>query len=213
MKPSSLASDQADSDSGDHDRDGFLDDACDDTHKAEHQDADKDCYPEIGEKSRKHSRKHSRKNSGNEAQSPRNAAMNLLARREHSLTELQRKLARRFDRHELDAALTKLSDENLQCDQRFAQSFTRERMLRGIGPLRVEAELRQRGVQGQIIDQVLAFVPDEEGLSWRLVAEGVLQRKFGDEPPVDVASKAKRLRFLAYRGFGEESAGLVPDVT
>ncbi|EED33477.1 regulatory protein RecX [gamma proteobacterium NOR5-3] len=138
--------------------------------------------------------------------------MNLLARREHSLTELKRKLSQRFDTEELDAALEKLAEENLQSDERFAQSFTRERMLRGVGPLRIESELRQRGVQSVFIDQALVAVPQEERTTWREVAQYVLQRKFGDAPPIDLSDKARRLRFLGYRGFGEESAGLVPDV-
>lgn len=138
--------------------------------------------------------------------------MNLLARREHSLTELKRKLSQRFDTEELDAALEKLAEENLQSDERFAQSFTRERMLRGVGPLRIESELRQRGVQSVFIDQALVAVPQEERTTWREVAQDVLQRKFGDAAPEDLQDKARRLRFLGYRGFGEESAGLVPDV-
>ncbi|MDA8962331.1 recombination regulator RecX [Congregibacter sp.] len=138
--------------------------------------------------------------------------MNLLARREHSLTELKRKLSQRFDTEELDAALEKLAEENLQSDERFAQSFTRERMLRGVGPLRIESELRQRGVQSVFIDQALVAVPQEERTTWREVAQDVLQRKFGDAAPIDLSDKARRLRFLGYRGFGEESAGLVPDV-
>ncbi|WOJ94586.1 regulatory protein RecX [Congregibacter variabilis] len=138
--------------------------------------------------------------------------MNLLARREHSLAELKRKLGQRFDAEELDAALEKLAKENLQSDERFAQSFTRERMLRGVGPLRIESELRQRGVKHAYIDHALNCVPTEEGLSWREVARDVLQRKFGDAPPADLPDKARRLRFLGYRGFGEEAAGLVPDV-
>ncbi|MFT4767997.1 MAG: regulatory protein [Glaciecola sp.] len=138
--------------------------------------------------------------------------MNLLARREHSLAELQRKLGQRFEADELDAALERLAQEKLQSDERFARSFTRERMLRGVGPLRIESELRQRGVQRVFIDQALAAIPREEGVTWREVARDVLLRKFGDAPPADLPDKARRLRFLGYRGFGEESAGLVPDV-
>lgn len=153
------------------------------------------------------------KRSSQAIQSPRNAAMNLLARREHSLAELKRKLARRFESVELDLALQKLADENLQSDERFAQSYARERMLRGTGPLRIESELRQRGVDRRLIDEAIAIVPSEEGLTWRLVARDVLQRKFGDERPTDLSEKARRLRFLGYRGFGEEAADLVPDVS
>ena len=152
------------------------------------------------------------KRSPHAIQSPRNAAMNLLARREHSLAELTRKLGRRFESVELDIALQKLADENLQSDQRFAQTFTRERLLRGIGPLRIESELRQRGVERRYIDGAIALVPTEEGVTWRDVAKGVLQRKFGDDRPASLAEKSRRLRFLGYRGFGEETAGLVHDV-
>ncbi|WP_439107190.1 regulatory protein RecX [Congregibacter sp.] len=138
--------------------------------------------------------------------------MNLLARREHSLAELRTKLGRRFDRDELDVALHKLADENLQSDGRFAQAFTRERMLRGIGPLRIDSELRQRGVDRKLIEEAIAVTPSEEGITWRELAKDVLQRKFGNERPEDLAEKARRLRFLGYRGFGEEAADLVPDV-
>ncbi|WOJ95398.1 regulatory protein RecX [Congregibacter brevis] len=129
------------------------------------------------------------------------------------MAELKRKLARRFESAELDLALQKLAEENLQSDQRFAHSFTRERMLRGNGPIRIESELRQRGVDRRLIDEAIAIVPSEEGLTWRLVANDVLQRKFGDERPADLSDKARRLRFLGYRGFGEEAADLVPDVS
>lgn len=152
------------------------------------------------------------KHSSQVPQSPRNAAMNLLARREHSFLELQRKLGQRFDAEALDAALEKLARDNLQSDERFAQSFTRERMLRGVGPLRIESELRQRGVSRAFIDEALSAVPADAGVSWRDVARDVLQRKFGDMPPSDLPDKARRLRFLGYRGFGEESAGLVQDI-
>jgi regulatory protein len=144
-------------------------------------------------------------------QTPRNAAMDLLARREHSRSELQRKLGKRFETSDIDRALATLADENLQSDERFARSFTRDRMLRGIGPLRIEAELRQRGVDRQWIERALATVPDEEHMQWREIAQDVLQRKFGDGPPEDLKEKARRLRFLSYRGFGEEISGLMRD--
>lgn len=142
----------------------------------------------------------------------RNAAMDLLARREHSLFELNRKLGKRYDAGELDSALLKLAEEGLQSDERFALSFARERMLRGNGPMRIEAELRQRGVCSRFIDSALARVPDEEGVSWCETARAALERKFGDRQPIDLKDKARRQRFLAYRGFGEESAGLIGDV-
>lgn len=129
--------------------------------------------------------------------------MNLLARREHAFLELRRKLLRRFDADELDLALDRLREEGLQCDDRFARSFTRERMVRGYGPQRIEAELRQRGVARELGAEAIREVPEEEGETWHSLAETVLRRKFGDEPADTFEERARRARFLAYRGFRE----------
>ena len=140
--------------------------------------------------------------------SARNAAMNLLARREHSRLELKRKLARRFDPADVDDAIARLAEENLQSDARFAMSYTRERMLRGYGPLRIEHDLRQRGVHSQHIEAALNTVPREEGLCWLDVASAVQTRRFGAGPPATREEKAKRVRYLHYRGFTEMPGGL-----
>lgn len=140
--------------------------------------------------------------------------MDLLARREHSRAELVRKLGRRFaDRGALEEALDRLSDEGLQCDGRFAASFTRERMLRGQGPRRIAAELRQRGVQARQADQALQEVITESGETWETVAEGVLAKRYGsaDLTSLDAQERVRRLRFLYQRGFETDVFGPVLD--
>ena len=65
----------------------------------------------------------------------RRAALGLLARREHSRTELLRKLLRRFPeklaliKEELGA----LSEEGLQSDRRLAEVYVRSRAAQGRG--------------------------------------------------------------------------------
>ena len=57
------------------------------------------------------------------------AAMDFLARREHSRRELRQKLLRRFKAPELiDTQLNRLTEENLQSDSRYAGSFLRQRI-------------------------------------------------------------------------------------
>lgn len=138
--------------------------------------------------------------------SPRNAAMNLLARREHSYAELLRKLGSRFTREEIAEALDRLADEDLQSDERFARSYARQRMLNGYGPQRITAELRQRGVDAALSEETVARAPQEESTSWQVVAQAVALKKFGAEPASDAQEKARRLRFLNYRGFSGEHA-------
>lgn len=136
-----------------------------------------------------------------EAGDIRLAAMNLLARREHSLQELRRKLRRRFENHSLvEEQLQRLADESLQNDMRFTESFLHQRIRRGVGPLRLVSELRERGITED--DSRLAM--DAMAEDWSALAESVLKKKFGEDPPVDIRDKARRARFLQYRGFSSE---------
>lgn len=129
------------------------------------------------------------------------AAMNLLARREHSRRELRKKLLRRFDHADVvDAQIALLSQENLQSDERFACSYARMRAGRGFGPLRVRQEMRERGLSDQqILD---AFEALDE--SWFDLAAQAYRKKFGLAPAADLKERAKRVRFMQHRGFTSE---------
>lgn len=127
--------------------------------------------------------------------------MNLLARREHSVKELQDKLlAREYALDEIQPALQTLTQEGLQSDERFIESFIHARMGRGSGPTKIRAELRQRGVEGGLIDDYL----DERNEHWYEIAEEVRKKKFGNSMPTDYKEKIKQSRFLQYRGFTTE---------
>ena len=127
------------------------------------------------------------------------AAMDLLARREHSRRELKQKLKKRFDDEELvEEQLDRLSEENLQSDARYAESFLRQRINRGHGPMRIRQEMRQNGIS----DSEIATAMQEESPDWFALAEETYRRKFGELPPEDIKAKAKRSRFMQYRGFG-----------
>jgi regulatory protein len=131
----------------------------------------------------------------------RATAMNLLARREHSTQELRDKLLTRgFEDDEIVPALQTLSREGLLSDERFTESFIHSRMERGSGPVKIHAELRQRGVADEIITDWL----DERDRVWLERAESVRCKKFGSALPVDYKEKARQARFLQYRGFSAE---------
>ena len=137
--------------------------------------------------------------------------MNLLARREHSREELWQKLRKRYDEPELREAIDALAVENLQSDERFAAAYVRERMMRGFGPLKIVAELTQRGVSASIVSSTLDKVPRDEKTTWTQVAQDAYQRRFGEEPPYDLPDKARRLRFLNQRGFSGDQLNVVPE--
>lgn len=131
--------------------------------------------------------------------SPRRIAMDCLARREHSVEELRRKLAARdFTPDAIDATLARLEQEGLLSDERFAQAFVAARHRRGQGPIRVRGELSQRGVPAELIAVSL------DGVDWHGAARAAREKKFGPELPGEYAEKARQARFLQYRGFDAE---------
>ncbi len=129
------------------------------------------------------------------------AAMDLLARREHSRRELRQKLQKRFKDPELvEAQLDRLAEERLQSDSRYAESFLRQRLNRGHGPVRIRQEMRQKGITDDEIARAMA----EESADWSALAEETYRRKFGTLPPEDMREKARRSRFMQYRGFSPD---------
>ena len=141
-------------------------------------------------------------------QHPYDVAIRLLGRREHSLAELERKLAVRG--HMPDAVATtlaKLVAGGYQSDERFAESFIRSRLGRGQGVLKIRAGLRERGIDDDMAATLLDLGDDE----WRQMATSALYKRFGGSPPQNRAEWAKRARFLTGRGFPSDVASQVID--
>ena len=129
------------------------------------------------------------------------AAMNLLARREHSFKELCQKLGRRSgDSELLLGVLETLREQNLQSDARFAEGYVYHRSRRGYGPQRIRRELQERGIDRETLD--LAF--ETADVDWSSLAADVERRKFGDVLPDDARERARRQRFMFYRGFSRD---------
>jgi regulatory protein len=126
------------------------------------------------------------------------AAMDLLTGREYSRAELATKLNKRFDSHPaIDEVLVKISEEGLQSDKRFAEAFIRSRIYRGHGLARMRRDIRQKGVANELVDRAL----EEANIDWYELAKDVASRKFGRLEAADQREKAKRIRFMQYRGF------------
>ncbi|MBN2689768.1 MAG: regulatory protein RecX [Gammaproteobacteria bacterium] len=133
-------------------------------------------------------------------------AIDLLARREHSRLELERKLlAKDFNLQEVSVVLDDLIAQNLQSDERFAESYIHSRSNKGFGPLKIAEELKQRGVNQTIYQQFL----DEQ--DWHQLACQVRIKKFGKSLPSDFVLRAKQMNFLQYRGFAGEQIRAVMD--
>lgn len=130
--------------------------------------------------------------------SAKSVAVRLLSRREHSSLEIRDKLLKRdFDDDEIEQAIKELQQGGWLSDERFAEAYIRMRQLKGFGPIRITMELNERGVDESIIDTYIHATDD----SWQQTLEQQYLKKYKNSKVEDYNDKAKRIRFLQYRGF------------
>ena len=127
-------------------------------------------------------------------------ALALLARREHSRAELERKLARAgFVRDDIAALLDEFETKNWLSDRRFAESWVADHRARA-GSIKLAYDLRQRGVGDDVIEAVLGDNRESELER----AREVWKKKF-KSAPADAAETARQIRFMQNRGFTAEA--------
>ena len=126
-------------------------------------------------------------------------ALRLLSQREHSRTELERKLAPHEEvPGELAKALDELQARDFINDGRAVDSVVNRRSGK-LGSARIQQELAAKGLSGEAVAQAMASLKESE-LSR---AQEVWRKKFGTAPQ-DPQAKAKQMRFLLSRGFPSE---------
>lgn len=124
--------------------------------------------------------------------------LSLLARREHSARELQRKLAAKGHAPaEAGAAVEQLRERHYQDDDRYAASLARRRVAQGYGPRRIQAELKSHGLRDAAIRLVMAGL----AVDWNALAADQLRRRHGGRAATDPAERAARAGLLLRRGF------------
>ncbi len=154
------------------------------------------------------------------------AAMDLLARREQSQSELASKLKRKFiskqfspqsfssqpfnsqqhgkaDHLSLDAVIDdvieQLQRENLQNDERYTEAFIHYHRERGRGPRKIRNELMAKGVSENVINELL----DEGDRRWLCAIKQLSEKKYS-RSAITKQELAKRFRFFQGRGFTTE---------
>ena len=126
-------------------------------------------------------------------------ALRLLAGREHSRAELQRKLsAHETEPGELAKALDELEAKGFINEQRVLESVLHRRSAR-LGASRVRQELQAKGLDPQAVAEAVAGLQGTEEAR----AREVWRKRFAG-PPADAAERGKQMRFLLTRGFGAE---------
>ncbi len=147
-------------------------------------------------------------------------ALALLGMRELSEKQLQAKLVKlTYGPEEIDAAMHRLRTDGYLSNQRFSESCLQSLARRGKGPRFIQGKLVQAGIGAQSAREDL----QNSKIDWLASAKALLAKKFRDvaaeqadsgqqkswtdrSAARDIANKAiaKRMRFLASRGFPED---------
>ena len=131
----------------------------------------------------------------------RKKAMDFLALREYGQKELINKLRSKGFSDEISSSVVeRLTEDGLQNDSRFIESFIRSRIKQGKGQLKITQELEQKNLPSKSIYSAL----DNLDMNWLVLAHEVRIKKFGNNLPDDFNKKAKQIRFLQSRGFENE---------
>jgi len=124
-------------------------------------------------------------------------ALRLLARREHSRQELERKLSPHAASPEaLGKLLGLLQEKNQLSEARYAEERARW-LSRKYGAAKIRQDLKAKGVSE---DLVARFASPQDELQ---KAREILERKYR-APAATREETAKRMRFLQSRGFSSE---------
>lgn len=120
----------------------------------------------------------------------------MLSRRDHSVSEVRSKLmAAGFSRQGADAAVSRALDLRFLDDTRFARYFVDERLRRGWGRRRIEAELKRRGVAPESVPGYPGdFFSEDDELE--RARSAISRKRVPDARPFE-----KLVRFLMGRGF------------
>jgi len=124
-------------------------------------------------------------------------ALRLLSGREHSRTELERKLkAHEETPGQLAQVLDELQAKDFISEARVVESVINRRAAR-FGASRIKYELQNKGLGAEAVAEAVNRLKASE-----LERAREIWRKKFDGPAPDAAGRAKQMRFLAARGFG-----------
>lgn len=135
----------------------------------------------------------------------REAVLRLLNVRWRSEKEIRDKLKKKeFDAELIDQTVQHFKKIGLIDDRRFAQKWAAWRLARPFGKARIRYELKEKGVEGAVIEEALALAmkdfPEEE------TVVRLAQKQAAKYPGVEREKVRQRVYgYLARRGFSPQS--------
>jgi regulatory protein len=131
-------------------------------------------------------------------------AYRYLNRRDRTVSEMRRHLARQaIEAEAIDSAVQTLIQQGYLDDARFARVFAQDkRELEQWGRDRIERTLRDRGIDAELVQETLGATAQEPELDRAL---GLLRRRF-PSPPYDRRERDRALGVLVRKGYDSDLA-------
>ena len=142
-------------------------------------------------------------------------ALNLLAFRARSATELSRALVRKgSDPVHVSAAIARLIEQGFLDDAAFARSFARAKVVGAShSRRRVQQELQRKGVARDVANQAIGEVFEDEAIDSLALIEAAARRKLRTLSSLAPIVRRRRLYgFLARRGFDADDIRRVMEI-
>lgn len=143
-----------------------------------------------------------------EAQKAFDSAVVLLSFRSRSEKELRTRLAQKgYEENWIDKAIEKLKYYGYLSDESFARLFAKDRQnLKKLGSRGIKAELKQKGIDNDIINEVIGEIcSDEKELEQAISLCEKKYRTLGKDPIPK--QKQKLMQFLVRKGYSFDIAG------
>lgn len=138
-------------------------------------------------------------------------ALAWLGRQEYSIAKFTKKLK---DNHASDEQVQNIVEEfcarNWLSEQRYCEGFVRARIAKGQGKIRILNDGRGHQLDSDILNEAI----DTQEVDWFELALGTYVKRYGSGTQVksmDIKEKAKRMRFMQYRGFTMEQVDYAMD--
>ena len=138
------------------------------------------------------------------ATNPYDYALNLLAARAYTTSALRRKLVQKgHAKDDVDATISRLLDNGLLNDGKYAEEFARQRLVvAGASQRRVEQLLAQKGIARDVARAATEKVVEEEEVDTIGAMEKIVRKKLMSMDGLDLALKRRRLfGVLARKGY------------
>ncbi len=135
-----------------------------------------------------------------------NTALRILTGRDHSKSELNRKLKRRgFSPEDIEKAVSECERLDYINDERTARVYINQMIRKGHGLNRIRHEMNKKGLKGQRIQNILGEI--ESDIDETQGAERILQKNIKRfERESDLKKRRDKIyRFLYARGFSQDT--------